>query len=95
MQQKYEIHLLGFNDLFALLLSEEAQMKIDTLSISPYAHIAQHAQFHERNISHKCGCTGATSNANPQISLNVICHNCRGQEHLARQCSFPKIKCPT
>ncbi|KAF2315201.1 hypothetical protein GH714_038411 [Hevea brasiliensis] len=83
---------IGFDELYALLLSEETQLKSDTESvmanIPPTAPIA--TSFPTQATSKARGKQKAMNNRNSAPGGPLICHNCRGQGHMARQCPSPK-----
>lgn len=100
---------IGFNELYALLLSEESQLQFDSLSIS--SAVPPTAQYVNAGCGGNSGRSrggrgnrgrgnyfqnsrrghGAGHGENNSVSSqNLVCYNCNGNNHVARQCPFSK-----
>lgn len=83
---------ISYDDLYALLLSEEPQLKLENLSIEntvpPTAHYV-HTTTTSRGRGgrgHGRGCSFSHLNSSSRFSTTIICHNCNGNGHIACQC---------
>ncbi|XP_058003634.1 uncharacterized protein LOC131180055 [Hevea brasiliensis] len=84
---------IEYDDLYALLLTEETQLKMEALvvssSIPPSAHVATKTPHQHGGRSQVRGHSnkppyGTNSSSTAQVSPNIVCHNCRGHGHIVR-----------
>lgn len=97
---------ISFDELYALLLSEETQLKVDSLivnaaaTISPTAHYVSTGRGsrgrgrNSRGRGNHSGRGGYWNNNSTSgrgsSSSPVVCFNCNGTGHVSRQCPSPK-----
>lgn len=93
---------IGFDELYALLLSEETQLKVDSLitnvaaTVPPTAHFANSGRGsrgrgrYSRGRGRSNYWHNNSSTGRHSSSASLTCFNCNGTGHVSRQCPSPK-----